>query len=110
MDSDLDRPGTQGSMNRRAWDQGNETSVVPAGGPGADPYQYDNDAIEKKGCWYTFSTCVSRMWATRQMTKKRRQGALRPYYPQRTRHLHHIPRHSLYFDLWHDLPDYVLLH
>lgn len=70
MDSDLDRPGTQGSMNRRAWDQGNETSVVPAGGPGADPYQYDNDAIEKKGCWYTFSTCVSRMWATRQMTKK----------------------------------------
>ncbi|XP_037791785.1 polycystin-2-like [Penaeus monodon] len=64
--SELERPGTQGS-NRQAWSQGS----APVTGPGqAEGYECnDNEAIQKKGCWYSFSTCVSRMWATRQMTK-----------------------------------------
>ncbi|XP_064116177.1 polycystin-2-like [Macrobrachium nipponense] len=70
---EMDRPDTQGSMNRFAWDQGhgnnNARNPPPASGTVQDPYQYDNETIRKKGCWYNFSSCVSRMWATRQMTK-----------------------------------------
>lgn len=50
--SELDRPTTQ------AW------GGVGGGGQGAGPsdsYDYDrNDAIQKKGCWYNFSTGISR--------------------------------------------------
>lgn len=65
-DGELERPGTQGS-NRQAWSQGSAPTAGPAP---AESYEVnDNEAIQKKGCWYNFSTCVSRMWATRQMTK-----------------------------------------
>ncbi|XP_071538109.1 polycystin-2-like isoform X1 [Panulirus ornatus] len=66
--SELERPDTNGS-NRQAWGQGCPGS--PGGGTAVDAYEYENnETIRKKGCWYSFSTCVSRMWATRQMTKK----------------------------------------
>lgn len=52
--SELDRPTTQ------AW--GGHSGGV--GGQGAGPndtYDYDrNDTIQKKGCWYNFSTGISR--------------------------------------------------
>lgn len=54
--SELDRPTTQ------AW--GGHPGGVGVGGQGAgagDSYDYDhNDAIQKKGCWYNFSTGISR--------------------------------------------------
>ncbi|XP_069958832.1 polycystin-2 isoform X1 [Cherax quadricarinatus] len=75
--SELERPGTNGS-NRQAW--GGFDGAAPPTGPAAglgpntppnDAYEYEtNETIHKKGCWYSFSTCIGRMWATRQMVQK----------------------------------------
>ncbi|XP_045137075.1 polycystin-2-like isoform X3 [Portunus trituberculatus] len=68
--SELERPGTN-SSNRQAWGQDGRGGGGGTGAAVVDTYEYDDgEEIRKKGCWYKFSTFVSRIWATRQMTKR----------------------------------------
>lgn len=58
--SELDRPGTNAS-NRQAWGQDGRGGAGGAGAAVVDTYEYDDsEEIRKKGCWYKFSTFVSR--------------------------------------------------
>lgn len=72
---DMERPGSQGSLNRsQAWSQG--AGQPGAGGAGAlDKFnnsssEYDGEANQRKGCWASFSGCIGGMWATQQMNVK----------------------------------------
>lgn len=60
--SELDRPCTSPS-NRQAWGQDGRGGGGASGAGAAvvDTYDYDDgEEIRKKGCWYKFSTFVSR--------------------------------------------------